>query len=258
MCLYRTGSGKSTLALALFRFLEADEGRILVDGIDIATVPLRTLRERLTVIPQSAELFSGTVRSNLDPFNRCADTELWTVLIRCQLASPNTPAVSRAVSRVPSRAPSPTLEGDGLDDGSTMVVTSLEMEIAQGGKNLSAGQRQLLALARGLLKLRESPILILDESTASLDAAADAAIQRTLRSEQAGKKLTTLCVAHRLRSVIDYDRILVLGHGEVLEYASPSELLRRKGTFHDLCAKSGEYELLVEMAEKAEASSKLA
>ncbi len=162
----RTGSGKSTLALCFFRFLEAEQGSIEIDGIDIASIPIRTLRERLTVIPQDAQLFSGTVRSNLDPFNSYEDGELWMALERCRLASFATPAASRAVSRAPSRPGSPgpedesTVDGEGIEAvadaemvARTNIITSLDAVVEQGGRNFSAGQKQLLALARGLLKL---------------------------------------------------------------------------------------------------------
>lgn len=272
----RTGSGKSTLALAFFRFLEAEEGSIRIDGIDIASVPLETLRSRITIIPQDAQLFSGTVRSNLDPFNVHEDTELWTALERCRLASRNTPAASRAVSRAVSRAASragslhegreghdePTRDLDeaaaaeaDADAERTKVITSLDAVVEQGGKNFSAGQRQLLALARGLLKLRDSRFLILDESTANLDSASDAWIQRVIRKEMA-PHATILTVAHRLRTIADYDRIIVLDKGTLVEHDSPANLLRREDSaFKDLCKRSGEYDLLKRMAEKAEADS---
>lgn len=238
----RTGSGKSTLALSFFRFLEAEAGQIIIDGISIASVPLKTLRQRLTVIPQDAQLFSGTVRSNLDPFSQYEEGELWLALQRCKLASSGaTPAVSRAPTRPGSPVPG---EGPSL-------FTSLNAPIEQGGRNLSAGQRQLLALARGLLKMRDSRILILDESTANLDTASDQQIQRTIRKEMA-PGATILVIAHRLRTIIDFDKILVLDKGNVLEYDSPLTLLRdEKSSFRELCARSGELDMLQEMAETA-------
>ncbi|PWN87324.1 hypothetical protein FA10DRAFT_183067 [Acaromyces ingoldii] len=254
----RTGSGKSSLALALFRFLEAEQGRIVVDGIDIATVPLETLRNRLTVIPQDAQLFSGTVRSNLDPFGTCEDAELWNALQRCQLVN-----VSSAGSRACTRPSSPSGGGGGGGGGEeaggtqavtmTNVITSLEMAVEQGGKNFSAGQKQLLALARGLIKLRHSNVVVLDESTASLDAHSDAAIQRTIQDEMADA--TILTVAHRIRGIVGYDKVLVLDHGTVVEYGAPLELMLRSSegsAFRDLCLRSGEFDALEEIAREAE------
>ncbi|PWN47828.1 putative YBT1 [Violaceomyces palustris] len=258
----RTGSGKSTLALCFFRFLEAEEGAIYIDGIDISTVPLKTLRQKLTVIPQDAQLFSGTVRSNLDPFNTFEDAELWMALQRCRLASTETPAVSRAVSRAPSRPGSPGLSsdpvrGEGEEEqidvsARTNVITSLDDPVLQGGKNLSAGQRQLLALARGLLKLRDSKILLLDESTANLDSASDAMIQKTIRSEMA-PQATIITIAHRIKTIVDYDKICVLDKGKVVEFGSPKQLIDTEGgIFRSLCEQSGEMTELYRMAEQAE------
>lgn len=249
----RTGSGKSTLALCFFRFLEAEGGSIVIDGLPISNVPLKTLRQRLTVIPQDAQLFSGTVRSNLDPFSQYEDGELWQALQRVKLVSSGTPAPSRAPSRAPTRPSSPSAE-EGREMPS--LFTSLDAVIEQGGRNLSSGQRQLLALARGLLKMRDSRILILDESTANLDTSSDRQIQRTIRTEMA-EDATIMVIAHRLRTIIDFDKILVLDRGNVLEFDSPLALLDNAGSsFRELCERSGEMELLREMAEKAAAAAK--
>ena len=223
----RTGSGKSTLSLAFFRFLEAENGSITIDGIDISHITLESLRRRLTIIPQDSQLFRGTIRSNLDPFGVCDDGDMWFALQRCQLAATGS---------------SPRVPGAGS------VVKSLDDPVEQGGSNFSAGQRQLLSLARGMLKMRESRILILDESTANLDAESDALIQRTIR-EQMAPGATILTVAHRLKTIIDYDKVLVLGKGRVLEYDSPHALLSSKDSvFYELCEQSGELELLKSMA----------
>ncbi|KAI3478093.1 hypothetical protein L1887_60024 [Cichorium endivia] len=254
----RTGSGKSTLALCFFRFLEAEQGSIEIDGIDIASIPIRTLRERLTVIPQDAQLFSGTVRSNLDPFGVYEDGELWTALERCRLASFATPAASRAVSRAPSRpgSPGPEGEGEGADAemyGRTNIITSLDAMVEQGGRNFSAGQKQLLALARGLLKLRDSRILVLDESTANLDSASDAQIQKTIRQEMA-PQATIITIAHRIKTIADYDKIVVLGKGKVVECGSPLSLMTDESSvFHSMCEQSGEMGELLRIAREAEA-----
>ncbi|GAA5908059.1 uncharacterized protein JCM6883_004104 [Sporobolomyces salmoneus] len=250
----RTGSGKSTLGLSFFRFIEPTSGCIEIDGQDINKLKLQHLRSALTIVAQDAALFAGTLRFNLDPFDQYEDSALWDVLHRVQMASLTaaTPVASRPVSDAGSDE-----EGTvTLDDAEErFVVKSLSMEVKEGGKNFSAGQRQLLALARGMLKLKysSSSILILDESTASLDHATDEQIQRTIRDEMSDA--TILCIAHRLRTIIDMDRVLVLDHGVVLEYDTPLNLLSNKNSsFAALCEKSGELEVLREMAEKKEAS----
>jgi len=279
----RTGSGKSTLSLAFFRFLEAEEGSIIIDGLDISKVPLRTLRKRLTIIPQDAQLFSGTIRQNLDPFGEFDDSDLWLALIKCRLASPYTPMASRVASR-PASIREPTRPASGPtstngklaapreraddDDASSRrssiaedelkTINSLDAPVEQGGKNFSAGQRQLIALARGLLKLRDSRILILDESTANLDSASDAAVQRTIRTEMA-PNATVITIAHRLRTLADHDLVAVLGKGKLLEYDTPANLIRDKtSNFYELCEKSGpaEFEVLYAMAMAKEAQTK--
>ncbi|UZJ54396.1 hypothetical protein CBS101457_003716 [Exobasidium rhododendri] len=233
----RTGSGKSSLALALFRFLEAESGKIIVDGLDISKVRIEDLRSRLTVIPQEAQLFSGTIRSNLDPFGVCEDAQLWDALERCQLANKG------------SQIPSP-VNGTPFSN-TTAVVSSLDMPVEQGGKNFSAGQKQLLALARGLLKISNSNIVILDESTASLDSSSEEKIQKTIQSEM--KEATMLTIAHRLRGIITFDKVLVLDMGNIVEYDRPSTLLRQAGSvFRDMCSRSEEFDLLQEMAEEAD------
>ncbi|GAA5828043.1 hypothetical protein JCM11251_005706 [Rhodosporidiobolus azoricus] len=248
----RTGSGKSTLGLSFFRFIEPTSGNISIDGLDINTLRLEDLRSRLTIVAQEAALFAGTLRFNLDPFDQHSDVEIWESLQRVQMAAPGmggvgsirpTPAASRAASIASD-------EGTATEEGERFVVKSLEMGVSEGGKNFSAGQRQLLSLARGILKLKTSSILILDESTASLDHATDERIQKTIREEMADA--TILCIAHRLRTIIDYDRILVLDHGVVQEYDTPLALLdKEQGAFAALCKKSGEFDVLRQMAEQA-------
>ena len=256
----RTGSGKSTLALCFFRFLEAEEGAIIIDGLDISKVPLKTLRQRLTVIPQDAQLFSGTVRSNLDPFNVYEDADLWRALQQCRLASMGTPTASQAVSRAASRPASPGADGEETEEllevaGRTNVITSLDAPVEQGGRNFSAGQKQLLALARGLLKLKDSRILVLDESTANLDSASDAQIQKTIRQEMA-PQATIITIAHRIKTIADYDKICVLDKGKVIEFGRPLELMEKEGgVFQSMCEQSGEMEELRRLARGAEERS---
>lgn len=226
----------------------------MIDGIDINTLKLSELRSRLTIVAQDASIFAGSLRFNLDPFDTFDDAELWDVLYRVGLASPNTPRSTPGPSRVASLARIETISSDdtvGLEaDESKYPVKSLEMAVQEGGKNFSAGQRQLVALARGMLKLRQSSLLILDEASASLDAGSDERVQRTIRQEMGDA--TILCIAHRLKTIIDFDKVLVLGAGEVLEYDAPAKLLEDpKSAFSELCRKSGEYDLLVKMANSA-------
>ncbi|RXK42365.1 ATP-binding cassette transporter [Tremella mesenterica] len=263
----RTGSGKSTLALSFFRFLHQERGRIVIDGIDIAKLSLTTLRSRLTILPQEAQLFSGSIRDNLDPFGQHEDNEIWDALRQCGLAG-KTPFVSRAPSRSGSRLnlsklSTPTRghpnaerslgereETEGSEDGSEVgekvTIRSLEEKVAVGGKNFSQGQRQLLALARGLLKLRSSSFLVMDESTANLDHRTDQTIQNVLRTGLADIQM--LVIAHRLMTVCGLDKILVLDHGQVVEFGTPYDLMQRDGPFRDLCRQSGEEGQLLELA----------
>ncbi|KAG9088490.1 hypothetical protein FS749_002131 [Ceratobasidium sp. UAMH 11750] len=270
----RTGSGKSTLALALFRFVDPAGGNITLDGIgalldsnpshtrliildglvDITSIGLDDLRSCITLIPQDAVLFNGTIRDNLDPFNEFSDAELINILQRVHLVAPHSPEPSPAAT-----PPSSSSQGGLHSDASTLAVAeitvaaigsgkpelTLETKVSDGGNNFSHGQRQLLSLARALL--RRSNVIVMDESTASVDFQIDAKIQRTIREEFGHAILLT--IAHRLRTVIDYDRILVLDAGRVIEYNTPRNLLaRRNGAFHAMCNKSGDYEELVRLA----------
>ncbi|EEB15150.1 multidrug resistance protein, putative [Pediculus humanus corporis] len=188
----RTGAGKSSLTLALFRIIEASSGKIFIDGIDISKVGLHDLRGRLTIIPQDPILFSGTIRMNLDPFMQCTDQEIWKAL---ELAHLKTFVMSQSLK--------------------------LDHEITEGGDNLSVGQRQLICLARALL--RKTKILVLDEATAAVDLETDDLIQNTIRREF--KECTVLTIAHRLNTILDSDRVLVLDKGLVAEFDSPQKLM---------------------------------
>ncbi|OWZ29769.1 ATP-binding cassette transporter [Cryptococcus neoformans AD2-60a] len=265
----RTGSGKSTLALSFFRFLFQESGKITIDGEDISKLSLNALRSRLTILPQEAQLFSGTVRDNLDPFDQHEDADIWDALAQCGLVGKSRLS-SRATSRAQSRTDLTTLSTsttkepnaslvksvlkkslknaeEGEEEGERVVIRSLEEKVAVGGKNFSQGQRQLLALARGLLKLRNSSFLIMDESTANLDHATDATIQNVLRTGLADTQM--LVIAHRLMTVAGLDKILVLDHGKVMEYGTPWELMQKEGgIFRELCKQSGEETQLWEMA----------
>uniref|UniRef100_A0A0A0KAW3 ABC-type xenobiotic transporter n=2 Tax=Cucumis sativus TaxID=3659 RepID=A0A0A0KAW3_CUCSA len=188
----RTGAGKSSMINALFRIVELERGKIFIDGFDVAKFGLFDLRNVLGIIPQSPVLFSGTVRFNLDPFNNHNDADLWEALERVH-----------------------------LKDVIRRNTFGLDAEVSESGENFSIGQRQLLSLARALL--RRSKILVLDEATAAVDVRTDALIQKTIREEF--KSCTMLIIAHRLNTIIDCDRILVLEAGRVLEYNTPKELL---------------------------------
>ncbi|KAG8691671.1 hypothetical protein FRC11_013282 [Ceratobasidium sp. 423] len=204
----RTGSGKSSLALSLLRAVEPSGGCIILDGIDIRTIGLDDLRSRVTLVSQDVALFSGSVRSNLDPFNEYTDEECWDVLERCHLGR------------------RPTLSGSGEGHLSGRILLStLEAPVSIGGKGLSAGQRQLLALARAML--RRSAVIIMDEATSSIDLETDDRIQRTIREEMSDALVIT--IAHRLKTIIDYDRVLVLDHGRVVEFDTPLKLMEKEG-----------------------------
>ncbi|KAG0214051.1 Multidrug resistance-associated protein 1 [Mortierella sp. GBA30] len=242
----RTGAGKSSLTLALFRIIEAanshwakashngsdmdedpnkvdpatpvvelekvqvedDGGSIWIDGVDISTLGLEHLRQHLAIIPQDPILFVGTVRDNLDPFNQASDSELWEALERAHL--------KEYISSMPG---------------------GLSYEVTQNGENFSVGQRSLICLARALL--RKTKILILDEATAAVDVETDELIQKTIREEF--KDRTILTIAHRIKTVMDSDKILVLENGRVKEYEAPSMLLSRKDSlFYKLAEQVGE------------------
>ncbi|KAE8223389.1 hypothetical protein CF319_g3574 [Tilletia indica] len=255
----RTGSGKSSLALALMRFNEYSAGTIHIDGVDISKIDLDVLRSRLTLIPQDPVMFKGTVRENLDPFGEYDDATLIQTLQRCQLRILDTPTPKD--SKVPSASASRAASvKDGLVGGgaagpkasSESDELTLSPESARltldSGATLSQGQRQLLAMARSIL--RGSRVCIMDESTASLDFETDRLIQTMIRQEFEGSILIT--IAHRLSTVIDYDRCLVMDQGHIKEFDTPYALLQnRSGAFYSMIARSGEAEKLHAAAAEA-------
>ncbi|KAF2995328.1 hypothetical protein E8E13_001124 [Curvularia kusanoi] len=215
----RTGSGKSSLSLALFRVLEAEKGSIVVDGVDISKIRLSDLRSRLAIIPQDPVLFSGTLRSNLDPSGRHSDSELNDALRRVHL-----------------------LESDDVGDvpGSNVnIFRNLRSQIARGGLNLSQGQRQLLCLARAMVS--RPRIMVLDEATSAVDMATDQKIQRSIRGEFTHS--TLIVIAHRLSTIADFDQVLVMDNG-CGECDTPARLMKSNAVFGDLLAKSGEREAI--------------
>uniref|UniRef100_A0A663MBB2 ATP binding cassette subfamily C member 2 n=1 Tax=Athene cunicularia TaxID=194338 RepID=A0A663MBB2_ATHCN len=202
----RTGAGKSSLTNCLFRVLEAAGGSIIIDDVDIATIGLHDLRQNLTIIPQDPVLFTGTLRMNLDPFDQYTDEEVWKALELAHLK---------------------TYVQD-LPEGLLHLVS-------EGGENLSVGQRQLVCLARAVL--RKAKILILDEATAAVDLETDNLIQTTIRSKFAD--CTVLTIAHRLHTIMDSNRVMVLQAGRIVEYDSPEELLKKQGTFSAMAKDAG-------------------
>lgn len=214
----RTGAGKSSIVSALFRMTEPI-GRIIIDGIDIQTIGLNDLRRSISIIPQDPILFSGTVRRNLDPFNEYTDQEIWSAL--------------EAVS----------LKNVVLDlDG------GLEGIVAESGQNFSVGQRQLICLARAIL--RRNRILVLDEATANVDPETDLFIQKTIR--ELFKDCTVMTIAHRLNTIMDSDRVLVLEAGQVCEFDEPHILLTRGGHLATMTANTGQQaDRLRRLAERA-------
>ncbi|XP_075417735.1 ATP-binding cassette sub-family C member 3 isoform X1 [Tenrec ecaudatus] len=202
----RTGAGKSSMTLCLFRILEAAGGQISIDGLNVADMGLHDLRSQLTIIPQDPVLFSGTLRMNLDPFGHYSDEEVWRALELSHLRA--------FVSAQPA----------GLD-----------FQCSEGGENLSVGQRQLVCLARALL--RKSRILVLDEATAAIDLETDDLIQATIRTQF--ETCTVLTIAHRLNTIMDYTRVLVLDNGTIAEFDSPINLIATRGIFYGMAKDAG-------------------
>lgn len=208
----RTGAGKSSIMSTLFRLVELSGGSISIDGINIATVGLRDLRTRLAIIPQDPTLFRGTIRSNLDPFNEHTDLELWSALRQSDL-----------------------IDADAKVDDKQHGRIHLDGIVEEEGLNFSLGQRQLMALARALV--RGSQIIVCDEATSSVDMETDQKIQRTIATGFKGK--TLLCIAHRLKTIINYDRICVMDQGRIAELDNPLRLWEDGGIFRSMCDRSG-------------------
>ncbi|CAI8497975.1 unnamed protein product [Pichia kudriavzevii] len=200
----RTGAGKSTIMTALYRLSEPESGKITIDGVDIQQIGLFDLRSRLAIIPQDPVLFRGNIRRNLDPFGNLDDDILQKAL---NLAS----------------------------GGENLNKYSLDTFVDDDGSNFSLGERQVIALCRALL--RNAKILILDEATSSVDYETDARIQSTIATGFQG--CTILCIAHRLRTILNYDRILVMDKGECAEFDTPRALWEQNGIFRSMCDKSG-------------------
>ena len=214
----RTGAGKSSIISALFRMTEP-EGRIVIDGVDIQTIGLNDLRRSVSIIPQDPILFSGSVRRNLDPFGEYTDQAIWSALEAVRLKNV-------------------VLDLEG----------ALEGQVAEGGQNFSVGQRQLICLARAIL--RRNRILVLDEATANVDPETDLFIQKTIR--ELFKDCTVMTIAHRLNTIMDSDRVLVLEAGQVREFDEPHVLLSQGGLLATMTASTGQQaDRLRRMAERA-------
>jgi ABC-type multidrug transport system fused ATPase/permease subunit len=192
----RTGSGKSSMLVLLFRIIETRSGSVVIDGIDVSTIGLNHLRRNLGIIPQTPTMFSGSLRHNIDPFEEHTDEEIWKVLEKVNLKS--------VASALPGK---------------------LEHMVSEGGANFSVGQRQLLCMARALLL--DPKILLLDEATAQVDQMNDSMLQRMIRTCFADK--TVLTIAHRLETIMDSDRVMVLDNGHLKEFDSPANLLQKTG-----------------------------
>jgi ATP-binding cassette, subfamily C (CFTR/MRP), member 1 len=200
----RTGSGKSTIMSAFFRLIELESGSITVDGINIASLGLHTLRKSIQSIPQDPVLFSGTIRDNLDLQRDHSDDEIWSILAQI-----------------------------GFKEFVSCQSQQLDALVEENGDNLSVGQRQLLCLGRALLA--NPYIMIMDEATASLDEESDQMIQNCIKMFPN----TVISIAHRLNTVIDFDRVLVLQNGVVVDYDIPHNLLSRPGVFSNMCDATG-------------------
>ena len=199
----RTGSGKTTLSLCLFRILEADSGRILIDDIDISKLDLFSLRENISIIPQEPTLIKGSLKYNIDPYHNYTDEE-----------------ISSLISEI------------GFN--SFISDKSLDYKIEENGSNLSVGERQLVCIVRAFLK--QNRIIVMDEATSSIDFKTENIIQNAISKLM--NNCTIITIAHRIKTIIDYDRILVMSNGEIVEFDTPQNLLNKKGLFYNLYKES--------------------
>ncbi|KAJ2524519.1 ATP-binding cassette glutathione S-conjugate transporter ycf1 [Coemansia sp. RSA 2049] len=213
----RTGAGKSTIAQALMRLVEPTSGRIIIDGIDISSIGIRDLRSRIGIIPQDPALFVGTIRDNLDPLRQYSNEAIWKAIHQAQIADLLMAPSGKYVERDSTKE----LPFDDDDSGPWIEGTGLGKWVDYGGNNFSVGQRQLISLCRALLWRRK--ILLLDEATANVDPKTDKIMQTVIREEF--KDCTVLTIAHRLETIMDSDRILVIDNGCAVEFDTPANLL---------------------------------
>lgn len=222
----RTGAGKSSLMSAIFRLCELDGGSITYDNIDISSLSLHTLRSNLAIIPQESVLFNGTIRKNLDPFEEHTDAELWDVIVRSRILTEDE-AAEEAKKVEQSLAKS----GNSSDQ---LHKFNLYQVVTDEGGNYSVGERQLISFARALI--RNVRVLILDEATSSVDYETDHKIQITIKKEFL--ECTILTIAHRLKTILNYDKILTLDSGELRQFDTPYNLFKSPGIFRDMCERS--------------------
>lgn len=198
----RTGSGKSSLFMALFRAFELNSGSISIDDVNIRLLDLTQLREKISIIPQDPFLFSGTLRENLDPYNKRSDLDIWSALEKCR-----------------------------LHEKITNLNKGLDLEVEERGRNFSTGEKQLVCLARAILS--QTKILCIDEATASVDFETDSFIQTTIRNEF--KTTTVLTIAHRINTIFDYDKVIVMNNARIVEFDTVDKLMSNKSsTFYAL------------------------
>uniref|UniRef100_A0A1E5RU90 Metal resistance protein YCF1 n=1 Tax=Hanseniaspora uvarum TaxID=29833 RepID=A0A1E5RU90_HANUV len=206
----RTGCGKSSLISSLFRIVEAASGAIVIDGVDVSTIGLHDLRSKISIIPQDSQIFKGTIRDNIDPTRQFTNDQIWKAL---ELSH---------------------LKDYVIND----LGGNLESEISEGGSNLSSGYAQLLNLARALLISTKTSILVLDEATAQVDVETDKIIQETIQTAFQDKII--ISIAHRIHTILSFDKIIALDAGEVMEFDTPSNLIAQKeGIFYSLCQEAG-------------------
>ena len=238
-----TGCGKSTLALSFFRFVEATKGSITIDGLDISKIGLTDLRTRVTIIPQDPTILSGTLRSTLDVFDEYDDADIYAALKRVHLL--------KDADLEPEPSTSSQSPDGGEEERNVNVFKDLNNPVSEGGDNFSSGEKQLMCMARAIL--RRNRVLFMDEATASIDYETDELISKTIREEFSDSTIVT--IAHRIHTIIDFDKVLVMDRGSIAEFASPAELLRdHNSKFYKLCKATGrsEFKTLKELAAAAE------
>ena len=241
----RTGAGKSSLLLTLFRGLEIECGQIVIDGLDTKMVDLEILRRRLAIILQDPILFAETLRFNLDPLKEHTDEEIIDALKKVGLLDHTGGDNSVCTLPKPVQEPLQSQKGSEILPTRRNRFADLSFALTESGSNISQGQRQLVCIARALLK--KSKIMVLDEATSSIDYETDLKIQNLIRN----LACTVVTVAHRLRTVINYNQIIVLENGQVKECDYPWRLLQQGGLFRDMCEAATDKENLLSLAEAA-------